>query len=528
MKLGFRWYGLNDSIPLEYIGQIPNMHTVVTALYDSKPGEKWDETKLKELKKYVEDHNLKMEVIESIPVPEGIKYGAENRDELIDNFIYNLRLVAKYGVKCVCYNFMPVFDWLRTTMHHVNKDGSDSLAYIYEDFLKVDPKHLHLPGWDESYTESELQELMNRYQHMTHEDLFNNIVYFLNKVIPVCEEVDVNLAIHPDDPPWDIFSLPRIISSEADLDRLFKAVPSKRNGLTLCTGSLGAGRDNDIVHLDAGFLCCRGLSVLVVKAHYQHAFRHVQGLGDLCVHGVHIDSQTSLLVLRDIHLGLCVGQVVDDVHGFIDGDGIANALYLGVCHLGYIDANELSLHVQKGSAGVSGVDGRVYLDQVGVRSFLRCDLTVQGGNIANGYGLPETKGITDGDDALTRLQVFRVMQAGHLDLVHGALRHIRQLYCHDGQVHGGIGALDGCIHGFSVDEGNGDLTRILHYVVVGHDQKLVPRLLYNNTGARCLRHIFLGHAAAIEVIEDAAVALLLNHHFVGDADHKGHGLLNDV
>lgn len=249
MKLGFRWYGLNDSIPLEYIGQIPNMQTVVTALYDSKPGEKWDETKLKELKKYVEDHNLKMEVIESIPVPEGIKYGAENRDELIDNFIYNLRLVAKYGVKCVCYNFMPVFDWLRTTMHHVNKDGSDSLAYIYEDFLKVDPKHLHLPGWDESYTESELQELMNRYQHMTHEDLFNNIVYFLNKVIPVCEEVDVNLAIHPDDPPWDIFSLPRIISSEADLDKLFKAVPSKRNGLTLCTGSLGAGRDNDIVHL---------------------------------------------------------------------------------------------------------------------------------------------------------------------------------------------------------------------------------------------------------------------------------------
>ena len=148
---------------------------------------------------------------------------------------------------------MPVFDWLRTEMAHPNPDYSTSLAYSREDFQKIDPTNLHLPGWDESYTPEELQGLLKAYKDISHEKLFENFVYFLERVIPVCEETGVVMAVHPDDPPWDVFGLPRIVSCEEDFDRLFAAVPSKCNGLTLCTGSLGAGRKNDLVHMAAKY-----------------------------------------------------------------------------------------------------------------------------------------------------------------------------------------------------------------------------------------------------------------------------------
>lgn len=249
MKLTFRWYGPDDSIPLDYIRQIPNMSGVVTAVYDVPVGEVWPIESLQKLKQVAQEKGLEMEVIESIPVHEDIKMGRGNRDLYIANYIENLKRVAQCGVKCVCYNFMPVFDWLRTEMHHLNNDGSNSLSYSYEDFKKIDPHNLHLPGWDESYSQSELQNLLKEYQSITHEDLFNNLVYFLKKVIPVCDEIGVKMAIHPDDPPWDIFNLPRIVSNENDLDKMFTAVPSLNNGLTLCTGSFGAGRKNDLVHM---------------------------------------------------------------------------------------------------------------------------------------------------------------------------------------------------------------------------------------------------------------------------------------
>ena len=249
MKLTFRWYGPDDSIPLDYIRQIPNMSGVVTAVYDVPVGEVWPIESLLKLKQSCNEKGLEMEVIESIPVHEDIKMGKSSRDLYIANYIENLKRVAQCGVKCVCYNFMPVFDWLRTEMHHLNKDGSNSLSYSYEDFKKIDPHNLHLPGWDESYSQSELQNLLKEYQSITHEDLFNNLVYFLKKVIPVCDEIGVKMAIHPDDPPWDIFNLPRIVSNENDLDKIFTAVPSLNNGLTLCTGSFGAGRNNDLVHM---------------------------------------------------------------------------------------------------------------------------------------------------------------------------------------------------------------------------------------------------------------------------------------
>ncbi len=253
MKLSFRWYGFDDVITLEEIRQIPNMKSIVTAPYDVKPGEVWKESSLLVLKEAAIKNGLTMEVIESIPVVEEIKYGAPDRDRYIANYAENIRICAKVGVKVICYNFMPVFDWLRTDMHHKNPDGSNSLSYSYRDFKKVDPNKLHLPGWDESYSEGELQNLLGIYKDISHEQLFDNLIYFLNKIIPVCEEVGIDMAIHPDDPPWDIFSLPRIISSEEDLDRLFSAIPSKCNGLTFCTGSLGASRKNDLVKMAAKY-----------------------------------------------------------------------------------------------------------------------------------------------------------------------------------------------------------------------------------------------------------------------------------
>ena len=252
MKMTFRWYGPNDSIPLSYIRQIPGMTGVVTAVYDVAPGHEWSNESIAAMRKMCADNGLEMEVIESVPVHEDIKLGRGKRDEYIEAYKTNIRRLAANGVKCICYNFMPVFDWVRTVLGHVNADGSVSLAYREEDILKLDPANLSLPGWDESYTKDELRSLLDAYSTVTHEQLFENYVYFLNKLVPVLEECDVNMAVHPDDPPWDLFGLPRIVSTETDLDRLFAAVPSKRNGLTFCTGSLGAGRP-DLVRLAAKY-----------------------------------------------------------------------------------------------------------------------------------------------------------------------------------------------------------------------------------------------------------------------------------
>lgn len=252
MKMTFRWYGLNDSIPLEYVRQIPGMTGVVTAVYDVVPGGVWSNESIAALKKACDVKGLEMEVIESVPVHEDIKLGRGKRDEYIEAYKTNIRRLAAAGVKCICYNFMPVFDWVRTVLNHVNADGSVSLAYREDDILKLDPANLSLPGWDESYTKEELRSLLDAYSAVTHEQLFDNYVYFLKALVPVLEECDVNMAVHPDDPPWDLFGLPRIVSTEADLDRLFAAVPSKRNGLTFCTGSLGAGRP-DLVRLAAKY-----------------------------------------------------------------------------------------------------------------------------------------------------------------------------------------------------------------------------------------------------------------------------------
>lgn len=253
MKMTFRWYGESDCIPLQYIKQIPNMSGVVTAVYDTPVGEVWEESKIARLKSLCDKAGLEMEVIESVPVHEDIKLGKDTRDGLISNYAQTIRNLGKFGVKCICYNFMPVFDWFRTDLHYVQANGAECLAYKEADFQKLDKHNLRLPGWDESYTPEQLNGLLKEYEGMTHEQLFENLVYFLNGIMPACDETGINMAIHPDDPPWDIFGLPRIVGRESDYDRLFAAVPDKHNGITFCTGSLGAGRFNDLPKMAAKY-----------------------------------------------------------------------------------------------------------------------------------------------------------------------------------------------------------------------------------------------------------------------------------
>ncbi|GAA0753289.1 mannonate dehydratase [Clostridium sartagoforme] len=251
MKLSFRWYGNDDPVKIEYIRQIPSMYSIVTAIYDVPVGEKWSMDSILTLKERIENAGLKFDVIESVPVHEDIKLGLPTRDRYIENYKENIRNLGKAGVKVICYNFMPVFDWTRTQLDKILDDGSTALVYYVDQIKNMDPLtgELSLPGWDSSYTKEELKEIFDKYAKVDKETLWSNLEYFLKEIIPVAEEADVKMAIHPDDPPYDIFGLPRIITNEENLDRFLKLVDSKYNGLTFCTGSLGSGSFNNIVKM---------------------------------------------------------------------------------------------------------------------------------------------------------------------------------------------------------------------------------------------------------------------------------------
>ncbi|MDF0604956.1 mannonate dehydratase [Neisseriaceae bacterium TC5R-5] len=250
MKMTFRWYGTNDPIPLSYIRQIPGMYGIVSAVYDVAVGEIWPVDKIQALKQQVEAHGLKLEVIESVPVHEDIKLGKPNRDRLIANYAQTLRNLAQCGLQVVCYNFMPVFDWTRTSLEKILPDGSTTLAFDATTIAEIDPSAgIQLPGWDSSYQPEELKTLLAEYQEVGEETLWANLTYFLQHIIPVAEAAGIKMAIHPDDPPRPIFGLPRIVKNRDDLARLLAIIDSPANGLTLCSGSLGADCNNDIVAL---------------------------------------------------------------------------------------------------------------------------------------------------------------------------------------------------------------------------------------------------------------------------------------
>lgn len=251
MKMTFRWYGPNDPIPLKYIKQIPGITGVVSAIYTVPVGDVWKEEDIKNLKNMVNEVGLELKVIESVPIHEDIKMGLPTRDRYIENYGETLHRLSKAGIEVVCYNFMPVFDWTRTELDYVLEDGSKTLIYDNDQIVKIKPDatDLELPGWDSSYSEAELTDLLNKYRQITEEDLWRNLEYFLKKIIPVAEECGIKMAIHPDDPPWSIFGLPRIITNEANLERFLKIVDSPYNGITMCSGSLGCASFNDYIKM---------------------------------------------------------------------------------------------------------------------------------------------------------------------------------------------------------------------------------------------------------------------------------------
>ncbi len=257
MQMTIRWFGAEkDTVTLEQIRQIPGVAGVVPALHKLPAGEVWPLDMIMDMKKEIEAAGLTMECIESVNVHEDIKLGLPSAEKYIENYKTCIRNLSKAGVKVICYNFMPVFDWTRTDLAMDMGDGSTCLCYNGKQIEGKSPEDMFreiddnsngyaMPGW-ETERMGEIKELFEKYKGITSEDLWNNLKHFLEEIIPVCEECDVRMAIHPDDPPWDIFGLPRIIKNIEDIRRFLKLVDSPYNGLTFCTGSLGASAANDL------------------------------------------------------------------------------------------------------------------------------------------------------------------------------------------------------------------------------------------------------------------------------------------
>lgn len=274
MQMTFRWYGEDAPVTLDKIRQIPGVTGIVSAIYDIPVGEAWPLERIIKLKETIEAKGLTLSVIESVPVHEDIKAGDGDRDRYIENYCETLRNLSKAGIDCVCYNFMPVFDWTRSDLSYELPDGSYALAYKDETVQKMNPLtgDLSLPGWDASYTKEDMKALLEKYQNISEEDLWNNLKYFLDRVIKVAEEVHIKMAIHPDDPPWNIFGLPRIITNKKNIERFLKLYDSPYNGLTLCSGSLGVDPNNDIIDMVKSFSD---------RIHFAH-IRNVKITGNKC------------------------------------------------------------------------------------------------------------------------------------------------------------------------------------------------------------------------------------------------------
>ncbi|MFW6680740.1 mannonate dehydratase [Lacrimispora sp. AGF001] len=257
MEMTLRWYGPGyDSVSLKQIKQIPGVKSVITTLMGKQAGEVWTEGEIAELKRVVEEEGLTIAGIESVNISDDIKIGTEKREQHIANYIETLENLGKAGIHMVCYNFMPVFDWTRSDLARVRPDGSTVLAYNQDVVDEIDPAHMKesvekmsngfvMPGWEPERL-SRLEALFEAYKDIDDEKLFNNLVYFLESIGEVCEKYDIKMGIHPDDPAWPIFGLPRIIRDKERIVKLLKAVDKPYNGITLCTGSLGSNPSNDI------------------------------------------------------------------------------------------------------------------------------------------------------------------------------------------------------------------------------------------------------------------------------------------
>jgi len=273
MKMGFRWYGEgNDTVTLEEIRQIPGVETIVWSLHHKPAGEVWESAEIEaEMRRITTipdaaaargvTRTFDADVVESVNVHESIKLGRTvlgmSRDEAIENYVTTILRLVQAGVKVVCYNFMPVFDWLRTDLWHPLPDGSTALFYEKAVVDQLSPQkliadmqassgELTLPGWEPERLTS-FNELNAAYVGVTHADMYVNYKYFLDAIIPTCEEYDVKMGVHPDDPPFDLFGWPRVVSTREDLATVLSLNDSPYNGLTLCLGSFSANPANDAV-----------------------------------------------------------------------------------------------------------------------------------------------------------------------------------------------------------------------------------------------------------------------------------------
>lgn len=293
MEKTWRWFGPSDKITLDMLRQI-GVEGIVTALHHIPNGEVWSLEEVNKMKDYIESHGLRWSVVESLPVSESIKYAGPDRDELIEKYKVSLANLGKAGVKTICYNFMPVLDWARTDLDYPNPDGTTNLYFNKAEFAYFD---IHIlkrenaaadydaevlarveemkAGMDaeaekrlvdniivktQGFVNGNISEkdndpvekfrsLLRLYDGIDAEELRANMKYFLEAIMPVCDEYDINMCVHPDDPPMQILGLPRIVTCDADIQAFLDAVPNPHNGLTFCAGSLSAGAQNDVTVL---------------------------------------------------------------------------------------------------------------------------------------------------------------------------------------------------------------------------------------------------------------------------------------
>jgi mannonate dehydratase len=300
MKMALRWYGPDDAVSLEAIRQTPGVTSIVSALHHVPVDVAWTSDGVLGLKQRVADQGLSLDVIESIPVHDAIKSGGDDRDRHIEIFARSLEAVGRAGVPVVCYNFMPVFDWMRTELHRQNEDGSTCLAYDDSVASRIDLSagSEGLPGWATAYSASDLAQLRASYTNVDEARLWDHLAYFLERVVPVAESVNVRLALHPDDPPWGILDLPRIIVNESALQRVLCLADSPFNGITFCTGSLGPRAENDLPGMIRNlggrihFVHARNIKRCDSRSFYESA--HPSQFGD-------VDMAAVLRALRDIN-----------------------------------------------------------------------------------------------------------------------------------------------------------------------------------------------------------------------------------
>ena len=293
MEKTWRWFGKNDKITLQMLRQI-GVEGIVTALHEVKNGDVWTVEAITDLKNYIESFGLRWSVVESLPVCEAIKYGGADRDRLIENYKISLANLGKCGIHTICYNFMPVLDWARTELDHPWADGSTSLYFNKVKFVYFDKYILQREGCESSYTDEELKaaaemhaamsdadrdalvdtiivktqgfvngniseddknpvklfkDLLALYDGITEDQLRANWKYFLEQIMPICDEWNMNMCVHPDDPPMPLLGLPRVVKNDADIEWFLSAVDNPHNGLTFCCGSLSAGAQNNVPEL---------------------------------------------------------------------------------------------------------------------------------------------------------------------------------------------------------------------------------------------------------------------------------------